>query len=347
MSERGPVIAIVGLGPMGLALGRALAAVRTNYRLVGHDRSAARARAAAAEPAFDKIDWNLVHAVEGADLVLLAEPVQELTGTMADIAAHLKDGALVMDTAAVKGPVLAAAADALPARVSFIGGHPVVDAAALADADAPAAAPAAADEDAAPPSHASRGPFQGAVFCLVPLPSAGQDAMRVAGQLVEAIGAEPYFIDAGEHDALVAGVEALPGLLGASLLRVVAGSPSSRDLQRLAGPAFQALAGLPPTAAAEALAASGRADLLLPWLDAAIGDLSALRRSLAEGDDEALNGLAARGAEARAQWWKEDESSRSAAFREMDESRGTIRQMLFGRLGQRRHRAEEDGATDG
>ena len=64
-------ITIVGLGPVGLALARALAAVRTNYRILGHDRDGDLARAASRLDAFDKIDWNLVHAVEPADLVFL------------------------------------------------------------------------------------------------------------------------------------------------------------------------------------------------------------------------------------------------------------------------------------
>jgi len=307
----GPRVAIVGLGPMGIALGRALAAVRTSYRVVGHDPLPERAGAAKASGAFDRLDWNLVRTVERADLVFLAEPLDDALATLAAIGPHLKAGALVTDTAAIKVPMMAAAR-ALPAGIAFIGGHPVVD-------------PVAAAADPAV--------FGGAAYCLMPAPSAGEQTLRVLGDFVRAIGAEPFYIDPEEHDALMVGSNVLPGLVADALLRVVAGSPSADDLRRLAGPSLHALAAATPPDAG--LAETARSAALV-WLDQLLADLSELRDALADEPPEARSALAERAAAARGRWLaaREDPLARSA--RAALDQRSGIRDVLFGRLGRRR-----------
>lgn len=312
----GPRIAIVGLGPMGIALGRALAAVRTNFTVVGHDPEPARVSRAKAAGAFDRLDWNLVRTVEDADLIFLAEPLDEALATLEAIAPHLKAGALVTDTAPVKAPVMAAAR-ALPEGIAFIGGHPVVD-------------PSAAAEDPAV--------FGGAAYCLMPAASAGERALGVLSSFVRAIGAEPYFIDVEEHDALMVGCDALPGLVADALLRVVAGSPSSDDLRRLAGPALRALVATP--VGVPHLADVGRAAAIV-WLDQLLADLSAVRGALAAEDAEAGAALAAEAAAARERWRAERAEPLAMAAHEALEQRSGMRDMLFGRLGRRRPRGTD------
>lgn len=304
----GPRIAIVGLGDMGIALGRALAAVRTNYAVVGHDPDPERVAAARATGAFDRLDWNLVRAVEGADLVFLTEPAADALATLAAIAPHLQSGALVTDTAAVKGPILAAARE-LPTGVAFIGGHPIVD-----------AATAAADPAA----------FHGATYCLIPAPGAGEAPLRVLGDFVRAIGAEPYYIDGAEHDALLAGCTVLPGLVADALLRVVAGSPSADDLRRLSGTALQRLATLDPPDPTAVDAAQGAA---IAWLDQLAADLAAVRDALASGSAEARSALDDRAAAARARWLSDRADPLGSTVREALEQRSGIRDLFFGRLG--------------
>jgi len=270
LTESARRVAIVGLGPTGVALGRALARVRTNFRLVGHDRDHDRLRAAVQLGAVDKGEWNLPATVEGADLVVLAEPLGQLLATMATIAPYLGPGCLVTDTAPVKVPVLGAAERLLPPGVSFIGGHPVLRR-------------VAADPGA---------PLAGCTYCLVPLPTAAASAVRAMTDLVGAMGAEPLFIDGAEHDALAAAVVQLPEVVSVVLARLVEDSPSARDLWRLAGPAFGEFTYLPDGTVAdrrEALLANAQA--VQVWLDQAVDGLQAARRAVAEADADALTAL--------------------------------------------------------
>lgn len=263
-------VAIVGLGVVGRAVGTGLIQVRTNYRVVGHDREAARVKAALKAGAVDEGEWNLAELVATADLVVLSEPLDELLATLGHIAPHLQPGCLVTSTASVMVPVLRAAEQHLPDGVSFIGGHPVLR---------PAVSPDAL-------------PLAGATYCLVPLPSASAVAVQVMARLVEAVGAQPYFVEAAEHDALVAGVVGLPELVAGSLLALVERSPSARDLWRLAGPALCSF----PVASAET-GAAWRAELLhneaavLAWLDQALAALGDARAAVARGDGPALEAL--------------------------------------------------------
>jgi prephenate dehydrogenase len=297
--EQPPVIAIIGLGPVGTALGRALAHVRTDYRLVGHDRDAARAKAALAAGAIDEARWNLVAAVEDADLIVLTEPLDQTLLTIEHIAPHVRPGSLVTDTAPVMRPVLRAAAD-LPAGVSFISGHPIL-AGRLVAADAAAAAPASAAADATPVNAdadgapgagrtgAAASPFTGVAYCIVPAASADAAAVRVLTNLIDAIGAEPYFIDADEHDALATAVDQLPHLAGAALARVLGHSPSATDIGRLMPPSMHTtwLATGRDGVDAAAAAMMDRS-AVLSWLDALGRELAELRVRIAAADAAAI-----------------------------------------------------------
>ncbi|MCC7019481.1 MAG: prephenate dehydrogenase/arogenate dehydrogenase family protein [Ardenticatenales bacterium] len=279
--ERPPVIAIIGLGPVGTALGRALAHVRTDFRLVGHDRDAARAKAALAGGAIDEARWNLVAAVEDADLIVLTEPLDQTLLTLVHIAPHVRPGALVTDTTPVMRPVLRAAAD-LPAGVSFISGHPIL-AGRLVAPDAEEGAPAGSAEETA------ASPFTGIAYCIVPAASADAAAVRVLTDLIDAIGAEPYFIDADEHDALATAVDQLPHLAGAALARVLGHSPSATDIGRLMPPSMHATwlaAGRDGVDAAAAAVMDRSA--VLAWLDALGRELAELRVRVEAADAAAI-----------------------------------------------------------
>lgn len=264
--EQPPVITVIGLGPVGLAIGQALTRIRTDYRLVGHDRDHDRVKAALAAGAIDEGRWNLVAAVEDADLVFITEPVALAVETIGRIAPHVRPGALVTDTAPVMRPLLEAA-KALPEGVSFVSGHPVLGGAIQTDA----------------------GPFVGVTYGIVPAANADAAAVRVLVDLIGAIGAEPYFIDAAEHDALAAAVDQLPHLAGAALARVLGRSPSAADLARLMPPAMRATWFAAGRESADAAAAAGvDPAATLAWLDGLLRELTEARARIAAaaaGDD--------------------------------------------------------------
>jgi prephenate dehydrogenase len=137
-----------------------------------------------------------------------------------EIAPLLPADALVMDTGSTKATVLDWAEQLLPNGVRFIGGHPM------------------AGKTETGPDAADARLFQGAVWCLAPLATAPRDAIDDAVKFVEMLGAAAYFLDASEHDGLVASVSHLPYLMSVALIRHLGQERSWRETASLAAGGF-------------------------------------------------------------------------------------------------------------
>lgn len=309
--QRSGVIGIVGMGATGRVLAEALRAVGKNYELWGHDREPERTREAQRAALVDKAEWNLPALAEVADLLLLTEPLDELVETIEIAAPHARTGALISDTSSVKVPVLEAARQHVPAGVSFIGGHPILRRTGKA-------------------TGANR--LRGVAWCLVPLESASDKAMRSMTRLVEAVGARPYYIDAQEHDSLVAGVRHLPFLADLAMALVLGSSPSADDLSRLAGPAVTDLMDHSEVEGREIRETlAGDTTGIVAWLDQLLEQLMAIRRELSEGDASSIDELLASADELRAAWASEaaEIESSGKAFDEIEDYSAT-EHLLFG-----------------
>lgn len=264
-------IAIVGLGLIGTSAGLALRRYQDKVTVVGHDRDLGVAGMAKKLGAVDRTEWNLISTVAGADRVLLALPLAEMRETLQAIAADLKPGCIVMDTAEVKGPVLAWARELLPDNVSFVGGHPIVISEKTGQEGARADL------------------FERKLFCLVADVAAQAGAVHLAADLVEALGGKPFFMDATEHDGMAAAVEHLPMVMAAVLTTIAGRSSGWSDMRKVAGGQFYtgtALVVNSGQAAAAGLLANR--EHLLYWLDAFIAEISQWRRRLEAGDQERL-----------------------------------------------------------
>ena len=263
-------LTIVGLGSVGTSLGLALKAVSSDIAVTGHDPDASRVQQARKRGAIDKSHWNLVAACEDADLIVLDLSLEEIEKTLAAVGDHLKPGALVVDTAPIKRPVLDITRRLLPSHVHFVGGHVV------------SATPVEGDE-------ASAGWLGGACFFLVPAEGADPEALRMASNLAAAVGATPCFIDAEEHDGVVAGTSHLPMASALAVASVLGAEAGLRERARAAGPEIAVLGALLDrldSASPNVLLAN--ADNLVHWLDALIGELGALRDEIAGGDGSAI-----------------------------------------------------------
>jgi len=114
-------LTIVGLGQIGTSVGLALAEESELIYRMGHDREIRAARRAEKLGALDKVSVNLLSAVEEADLVLLALPVDQIQETLKFIKDDLKPAAVVMDTGPVKQTVASWAKELLPEDGCFLG----------------------------------------------------------------------------------------------------------------------------------------------------------------------------------------------------------------------------------
>jgi prephenate dehydrogenase len=224
--------------------------------------------------AVDQVHWNLISACEEADLIILALPLDAILETMEAIGPHLRPGCVVMDTAAVKQPVMDWAAEYLPQEVHFVGTDPV-----LARFPQGVSGIVAARPDL----------FEGSIVSVVPSSTAASEAIALVSNLVAVVGGQPLFVDATEHDGLRAGVEQLPGVLALALLESVVQQPTWQELRKMAGPPFEAGTRLQGAQAAGEIEGwlSNRQNLLR-WIDGLVATLSSLRQAVEEGRAEDL-----------------------------------------------------------
>jgi prephenate dehydrogenase len=288
-------VLIVGLGLIGGSIGLALrrwseerkSDGRRPLEITGFDTNLDHQRAAEKLGAVDRGAWDLSKAVREADIVVLATPVNSMREIMQDLAPNLKSGAIVTDTGSTKAQVLAWASEILPQDIHFVGGHPMAGKTQSIEG---------ADADL----------FAGATWCIAPSVTASEDAVRTVLGLVAAAGAEPFFIDPGEHDAYVAGVSHLPFALSASLMNAVARDPSWREMKTLTAGGFRdttRLAAGSPAMHRDILVTNREA--AVRWIDAVTDTLSELRRILASDSETAaadLENFFSEARDARAVW---------------------------------------------
>ena len=276
MSTSKPRITIVGLGLIGTSIGLALRQADVASAVIGHDRVKSAGDQAKRQGAVDRTHWNLISACDQADLVILAEPLGDIEETLEALGPELRPGCVVIDTASLKGPIMAWAAKYLPENVHFIGGDPILSTVILGPWSA---------------ESARADLFQRGLFCLVPSPTADADAVKLATDLVAILGAKPLFPDTAEHDGLLAAVEHLPALLSLGMLDTVIHQPAWRELRKVAGPSFDASTQMvtADSAASSELYMLNK-DNILRWLDVLSASLGSIRELVEQEDAEALAG---------------------------------------------------------
>jgi prephenate dehydrogenase len=214
-----PIVSIIGLGQRGAGVGLALQREPGTFAVVGHDKSPEAAQIAKRQGAIQRIEWNLHRAVEGADLVVATVPLQELDELLKLIGEDLKQGALVLAMTPLLQPAILAAERHLPRSVHFVAGRPVLVGPTQGTA-------------------ASGTLFKEAVFALAAGMKTEAVAIQLASDFAGRLEATALFVDAQEHDGIMAGVEQLPQLLGAALMRLSIRGTGWREARRLAGRTF-------------------------------------------------------------------------------------------------------------
>jgi prephenate dehydrogenase len=278
-------VTIVGLGLIGGSIGLALKNSKLDIQVVGHDKDHGAAGSAQKRGAVDTTKWNLIDACDGAGLIVLAIPIDGIKDTFSALKTSLAPGTVIADTATTKVPVLEWAKE-LSEGVSFVGTNPILRSERIGGGiDA-----------------ASADLFKGATFCLVPSPTASHAAVDTVASLAEIVGAKPFFVDAAEHDGLMAAVEHLPALLSTMLQAATMRSRGWREMARLAGSKFRAASALAPdpNTARDAFLAH-RVDLVR-WIDEMTNELAEVRGILERQDADALAKLVESVEEERDRW---------------------------------------------
>jgi len=269
-------ITIIGLGQIGASVGLALGKRRSDIHRVGHDKSSETAKKAHQKGVVDEVKFNLPAAVREANLVLLSLPLQEIRSTLEVIAPDLPEGAVVMDTTPLQESVLAWAQELLPEGRYFVGLVPAINPMYLHRIDLGLDA---AEEDL----------FEDGVITLSARAGTPEQAMQVASDLIETLGATPLFADIPETDGLMASTHLVPQLVAAALLNAVVDQPGWQEARKLAGRPFAALTSA--LAYQDEIQSLGDAAIynrenVSRVLDVVIASLQGMRNDIANGNRE-------------------------------------------------------------
>jgi len=278
-------VAIVGLGLIGGSLGLALK--DAGAEVSGYARRPEVASQAIDRGAADRCTDNLPSAIRGAEIIVIATPVLAVKDIFIEMAEHVSSGVIVTDVASTKVQVLHWARLYLPSHTHFIGGHPMAgkEASGIAASDASL--------------------FRSCTYCLVPGENVRASSRKKLEEMVKIIGAQPFYLDAVEHDSLMAGISHLPHLLSVALVAATVNDPQWHAMAKLAASGYRdttRLASGEPRMIRDICLTNK--DPIVNAIDTYIGCIIELRRLVSEGDEKMENYFA-QIREARESWLRQ------------------------------------------
>jgi len=268
-----PRLALIGFGLIGGSIARAARAQGLAGEIVTTARSA-KTRARVLElGVVDRVVETSAEAVKGADLVILCIPVGACGPVAAEVAPHLKPGAIVSDVGSVKGAVVRDMAPYLPDNVHFVPAHPV-----------------AGTEHSGPDSGFPE-LFIDRWCILTPPEGADPDAVERLRAFWAGLGAKVEIMTPDHHDMVLAITSHLPHLIAYTIVGTadeLEGVTQSEVLKFSAGGFrdFTRIAASDPTMWRDVFLTNK--DAVLEMLGTFNEDLSKLTRAIRRGDGEAL-----------------------------------------------------------
>jgi len=285
----GADILLLGLGETGASVGLALARSGGEFRRTGYDPKQDVARAALKAGAVDRLTSDPRREAAAADLIFYSLPLATLGPGLDAIAAEVKSDSVLIDMTPLKQSTLESIARHLRAGAAFVGAVPILGAEQVFQTGE---------------LQPSADLFRGGLLAMVLAPGTPPAAVEICTDLAALLGAQPFFLDAGELDAAMAASESLPVIVAAAYLRSLAANPAWRDQGLFAARAFDGLTRLatskPASDLAEELAAN-RSNVLR-WMDALLSELGALRDLVAGADSDGIRGALEEAASAYHSW---------------------------------------------
>ncbi len=215
-------LVVVGVGLIGGSVAVALRRAGRVRRVVGVGRGRANIERALELKVIDEASDDIAVAVQGADLVLLAVPVQQNDHVLAQLAGSLSAQTLVTDTGSTKMDYVAAVRRLLPAFLAHVvPAHPIAGA-ELTGVDA-----------------AHPGLFVDKNVVLTPLPENNIQAVDRIESMWKACGARVSRMSPEHHDRVFSAVSHLPHMLAYTLVHMIATRPDAQDLFSFAAGGFR------------------------------------------------------------------------------------------------------------
>lgn len=265
-------VAIIGLGLLGGSVGLALGQHLPDLATTGFDADPATRARAAERGLTGKVCDTIADAVRVADLVILCVPVGAMGAVAAEVAPHLKAGAVVSDVGSSKQFVAEALAAALPG-VAVIPAHPV------------------AGTERSGPDAGFASLFHNRWCIITPPADADPAQVQALSDLWQALGAKVDLMDPQHHDMVLAVTSHLPHLIAYTIVGTaddLEGVTQSEVIKYSAGGFrdFTRIAASDPTMWRDVFLSNR--DAVLDMLQRFTEDLTALQRAIRVGDGQQL-----------------------------------------------------------
>lgn len=273
MSQQFEKVALIGLGLIAGSMSLAMRRGGIAGQVVGTARSAETRQIAAEINLVDVVCETAAEAVQDADLVVLAVPVGAMGAVMAEIAPHLKPGAIITDVGSVKASVFEAVMPHVPEGVHFIGSHPM-----------------AGTEHSGPRSGFAE--LFDDRWCLIVAPNdCDADALEKVEAFWRAIGSQTERMEPEHHDLVCAVVSHAPHLIAYTMVGVADDLRRVTDQEVIKFSAagfrdFTRIAASDPTMWRDVFLSNKQATLEI--LGRFTEELFVLQRAIREGDGDYL-----------------------------------------------------------
>jgi len=279
-------VVIIGIGLIGGSLGMAMRARRLAREVVGVARRPETVSEASARGAIDCGGTELVAALPGADLVVIATALGLTRRWCEAMAPYLGPHTMVTDVGSAKEQVVRDATAALHHPAMFVGGHPI------------------AGSEQKGVSHARADLFEGATYVLTPTPETDPGALDRMRTLVADLGSVVVEMDARSHDRLLALTSHLPHVvvscLAAAVGKITQDNPAARRVIGMGLMDTTRIAAGPADVWTDILIANR--EQILAALALHLDVVTELVDALRAGDPDRVAEILARGQTARQSW---------------------------------------------
>ena len=266
-------VALVGIGLIGSSISHAMRRKGLAGTITGSARTKATVDTALKLGLIERGYASAAEAVKGADLVILSVPVGACRVLAAEIAPHLRQGAIVTDVGSVKAAVVRDIAPHVPKGVHFVPGHPI-----------------AGTEQSGPEAGFAE-LFDNRWTILTPEPGTDKAAVEKLKAFWMALGARVEIMTPEHHDMVLAVTSHLPHLIAYNIVNTAEHLERVTDSEVIKFSAggfrdFTRIAASDPTMWRDVFL--NNKDAVLEMLGRFSEDLTVLQRAIRFGDGDTL-----------------------------------------------------------
>jgi len=196
-------VAIVGVGFMGSSLGLAIKKKGLARQVVGIGHQEASIKEAQAVGAIDEgyVDFN--KGIIGADLIVLAAPVNAILDLIETLGKEHRRGCIITDLGSTKAAIVERAEKVLHHSLLFVGSHPLVG------------------SEKKGPGNANAQLYEGATCVMTPTDKTNRLAKEKIKQFWSQLGTSVKFMAPQEHDDVLAYISHMPHLAAFALMKAI------------------------------------------------------------------------------------------------------------------------------